>query len=151
MQSLACSIDVTAVRRYSDDEWLLQLEMYDMEHRHTDRGGNTRLMQHSGEFDLRLERDFFFVQRSDGTVTQCFYPPVIAAARKSPESRAYKAARAQLESLSTVGRLAQGEAADIVDMKKGMANHFRTQAAAFASEEEILQDAEDHSGKHNVT
>jgi hypothetical protein len=91
MQSLACSVDVTAVRRYSDDEWLLQLEMYDMEHRHTDRSGNTRLMQNPGEFDFQLERDFFFVQRSDGTVTQCFYPPVTAAARKTeralPESR----------------------------------------------------------------
>jgi hypothetical protein len=84
LQSLACSVDVTAIRRYSDDEWLMQLEMYDMEHRHTDRSGNVRLMQNPGEFDFRLERDFYFVQRADGTVTQCFYPPVRAPPRKAP-------------------------------------------------------------------
>jgi hypothetical protein len=41
-------------------------------------------------------------------------------------------------------------------MKKGMANHFRTQAAAFAgagaAEERVhLQEEEDHYGPHNVT
>jgi hypothetical protein len=44
-QSLACSVDLTPVRRYSDDEWLLQLEIYDMEHRHELTQGETVILQ----------------------------------------------------------------------------------------------------------
>ena len=54
--------------------------------RHTDQGGNTRLLQSPGEFDLRLERDFYFVQRVDGNVTQCFYPPVRAPCLHHPRA-----------------------------------------------------------------
>ena len=115
-QRVSCSCDVTAVRQFSDNEFLLHLEIYDMQQEIIDRYGNKRVMQHAGDNDIRMQRDFFFVQRYDGRVTHCFYP-----ADEDPE---------------------------IVNMKKGMANHFRT----FLSNVDTMEaEEEDHHGRHNVT